>query len=377
MQPFDYDVSEIRKKLREEKTYYNGMSLMSNTDCDILQSVGARGCGKTTWWCAWFICDFIEKGEQFTHLVRYKDDLKERDIFFADVQNLFFNDFEFKVEGDKGYIRLKKKKQKKDEGWEWMNLFKCISRSKTMKGTNYPDMYNILFDEFQLDTTDKRLNKYINGELKYFGNIVQSLKRTRNGKVVMLSNALSITNPYFTKWNICPVDKKIIKKKIITKVFNKEYETRVACESVDATNYLNIAIQSQAAKIGMICGVSESDMENQYMNDNDTFIRKERPLNSRFLFNLKINTHTYGVWHSMDIVKGMMSLYICKHHNQQQRCYCFKKSDMDETSLLARNTREFNDLNALKKYVGANLCYFQSQTIKGDMFEVFSLLNIY
>ena len=210
----EYNTTEIRKKLTNEKTYYNGMKLKSNTDCDILQSIGARGCGKTTWWIAWFILDFIDNGKQFTHLVRYKDDLKEKDIFFNDVQMLFFNDFEFKIEGDKGFIRLKKKKQNKNDGWEWMCLFKCISRSKTMKGTNYPNMYNILFDEFQIDTTDRRLNKYINGELKYFASIVQSLKRTRPGIVIMLSNAVSITNPYFSTWCIAPKKCSIVKKKI-------------------------------------------------------------------------------------------------------------------------------------------------------------------
>ena len=377
MQQFNYDISEIKKKLQNEKIHYNGMNLLSNTDCDILQSIGARGCGKTTWWVSWFICDFIENGKQFTHLVRYKDDLKEKDIFFLDVQGLLFNDFEFKIEGNKGFIRLKKKKQKKDEGWKWMCLFISISKAKTMKITNYPNMHNILFDEFQLDTTDKRLNRYINGEIKYFGSIIQSLKRTRPGVVIMLSNALSITNPYFTKWNICPIDKKIVKKKIKSVVRGKVREGRIACESVDASAYLDIAVESQAAKISMMCGLSDSDIENQYINDNDNFLRKDKPKNAKFIFTIKINGKYIGLWHCYDHETSMMFIYACKQYNGQSRRYCFKKADMDEISILAKSTREYNDLASMKKYVNANRCYFQNQFIKGEMFEVFSILNIY
>ena len=373
----EYNTTEIRKKLTNEKTYYNGMKLKSNTDCDILQSIGARGCGKTTWWIAWFILDFIDNGKQFTHLVRYKDDLKEKDIFFNDVQMLFFNDFEFKIEGDKGFIRLKKKKQNKNDGWEWMCLFKCISRSKTMKGTNYPNMYNILFDEFQIDTTDRRLNKYINGELKYFASIVQSLKRTRPGIVIMLSNAVSITNPYFSTWCIAPKKCSIVKKKIKSKMMDTEYETRIACESVDASAYLQIAVRSQAAKISMICGMSETDIENEYMNDNDDFLRPQKEKDSKFAYNIKINGKYYGVWSQYNHTTGILSLYVCKHRNPQQITFCFKKSDMDEQAIMVKNINECYSMKAMKKYVISNLCYFQTQQIKADMFEVFSLLNIY
>lgn len=373
----EYDTTKIRNKLMNENTYYNGMKLKSNTDCDILQSIGARGCGKTTWWIAWFILDFIDNGKQFTHLVRYKDDLKEKDIFFNDVQYLFFNDFEFKIEGDKGFIRLKKKKQNKNEGWEWMCLFKCISRSKTLKGTNYPQMYNILFDEFQIDTTDRRLNKYITGELKYFGNIVQSLKRTRKGIVVMLSNAVSITNPYFNKWGITPEACKIVKRKLKTKVLDEEFETRIACESVDASNYLQIAVKSQAAKISMICGLSESDIENQYMNDNDDFIRKDKPNTCKFAYNVKINEKYYGVWQNYDGDTRTLELYVMKARNPQQKTFCFKKEDVDENTLLIKSINDNFIIKALKSYVVNNLCFFQTQQIKGDMFEIFSILNIY
>ena len=69
--------------------------------------VGNRGGGKTYGFKRFAIDNFIKKKEQFGYIRRFKEDLKKSlPTFFNDIKKEY-PDYEFKVEGEKFYIRLK------------------------------------------------------------------------------------------------------------------------------------------------------------------------------------------------------------------------------------------------------------------------------
>lgn len=360
----------------EKSLYYSIKPLLSNTDCMVFMVVGGRGRGKTYSVKKTFIEDYIKKGKQFAYMMRYDSDFKNIDLTFNDVSKEF-PDYSFKVEKHRAYI--KKKKARK---WEIMGYMICLSKAKTFKGTNYPDVYNILMDEFQIDTTNKVSNKYIPGEIKYFTSIIESFIRDRNGRVIMLSNAISITNPYFTAWNINPVQDKTIKKKLRQTLINskgepEEYELRIAVQSIPARDgFMDAKRKTLSGLLSMFSGMEESDIQNEYINDDCSFIQ-EKPKNAVFKFNVVIDGIMMGVWWDYDKIYGNR-YYVSRQNNPTSiRTYCFKKSDIKENYVYTRTYKNIPDLTQLQKIVRKNQCWFQNQTVKSLSFDIFTILNIY
>lgn len=357
--------------------YWNGNKLLSHTDCDILQVIGGRGRGKTYFFKNLFIDDWIENKHESVFLMRYDTDFKNIDLYFNDMDKEKYKDYSFKVEKNRGYI--KKKKEKK---WNLFCYFVAMSKAKTFKGTNYPLVYNILFDEFQIDTTDKRLNKYINGELKYFSDIIESFSRLRKVRIIMASNAISVNNPYFTAWHIMPEYDKIVKTKNVRYINLSNGEKRkiifkIATEMTPSKDeFLEMKVNTISGKIALFSGMGESSLNNEYMNDNDNFIAS-KPEKARFCCNLMYGKKMYGVWYYFDPITAD-SLYISRHNNPtSKRTYCFRKSDITENAIFCKTYKNIVDLERLRRYVKKNKCFYSTQHIKYDCFEIFTTINLY
>ena len=64
---------------------------------------------------------------------------------------------------------------------------------------SYPDVTMIIFDEFIID---KGTYKYLSDEVTCFLEFYETVARIRDVQVFFLSNAITITNPYFLYWNL-------------------------------------------------------------------------------------------------------------------------------------------------------------------------------
>lgn len=337
--------------------YYNGNNLKSHSTADMFISIGGRGIGKTYWWKRDCIKDFIENGNQWVYLRRYHSELANIDLLLNDVAHEFPEwDFEIK----KRRMYAKKKKTKK---WLEMGYILCLSRIKTGKGVNYPKVASILFDEFQLDDSDKRINKYLVNEVKIFSDLYETISRTREVRIIFLSNAISIVNPYFTKWKIAPVKNKIVKKNLNGFIF--------AIEMCNADDYMSEKVKTRSGKLMNISGMAESSIENDMLNDNEFYIGK-KPANAKYRFNLKIDGQTMGVYQDMNDWK----LYFSKSFTPTGQTYIFKKTDIDERTIYCKNRKDYTDINIMCNLFNRNLIAFENQNIKYNVLEIFSILNV-
>lgn len=241
--------------------------------------VGMRGVGKTYWSKEWAIKDFLKTGSQFIYTRRYDTefDKGKKEKFFNDIEDKFPN-HEFKVKGYEAYIDGKPCGQ-----------FMALSKAKIEKSTSFPQVNKIIFDEFILD---KGNYYYIADEVTNFLELYETVARTRNNvRVFFLSNAITITNPYFMYFEIqINGDKRFTKVKeeiLVELVQNKEFiemkkKTRFG-KIIDGTNYGKYAI------------------ENKFLRDNKTFIAKKTG-NAKHYFSLKYNGEVLGVW--IDYAEG-------------------------------------------------------------------------
>ena len=185
--------------------FYDGTKLLSMKDIngntpEIYMCTSNRSAGKTTYFGRYFVNRFVKYHEKFALLYRFADELDNvADKFFNDIRGLFFPDLEMTgVKREKGaYIEL------------FINEVPCgyaiaLNLADKIKKFSHmmSDVCRILFDEFQSET-----DKYAPKEVQKFVSIHASLARGQGKQskylpVIMLSNMVSLLNPYYTEFGI-------------------------------------------------------------------------------------------------------------------------------------------------------------------------------
>ena len=185
--------------------YYNGTKLLSMLDLngnkpEIYICTTNRTGGKTTYFGRLCINRFLDKGEKFGLLYRYNyelDDIVAK--FYKDLGSLFFPT----------YTMQSKRRAKGTFQELFLNGKSCgyalsLNNADQIKKYShlFSDIQRMIFDEFQSET-----NHYCDNETKKFISIHTSIARgqgeqVRYVPVYMLSNPVSIINPYYVEMGI-------------------------------------------------------------------------------------------------------------------------------------------------------------------------------
>lgn len=188
-----------------EKKYYDGTKILSLKDIngktpEIYIVTTNRTGGKTTYFNRLLVNRFLKQGKKFGLLYRYTYEIDDAaDKFFKDIQNLFFPDYTMtsKIGGNGFFRRL------------YLNDQECgyaiaINSSDQVKKHShlYSDIDSLLFDEFQSESGD-----YCPKEIMKFQSVHTSIARGQNKQVryvpvYMLSNPVSLLNPYYVAFGI-------------------------------------------------------------------------------------------------------------------------------------------------------------------------------
>ena len=185
--------------------YYDGTKLLSMLDIngnkpEIYMCTTNRTGGKTTYFGRLCINRFLDKGEKFGLLYRYNyelDDIVAK--FYKDLGSLFFPT----------YTMQSKRRAKGTFQELFLNDKSCgyalsLNNADQIKKYShlFSDIQRMIFDEFQSET-----NHYCDNETKKFISIHTSIARgqgeqVRYVPVYMLSNPVSIINPYYVEMGI-------------------------------------------------------------------------------------------------------------------------------------------------------------------------------
>lgn len=185
--------------------YYDGTKLLSMLDIngnkpEIYMCTTNRTGGKTTYFGRLCINRFLNKGEKFGLLYRYNYELDDIvDKFYKDLGSLFFPT----------YTMQSKRRAKGTFQELFLNDKSCgyalsLNNADQIKKYShlFSDIQRMIFDEFQSET-----NHYCDNETKKFISIHTSIARgqgeqVRYVPVYMLSNPVSIINPYYVEMGI-------------------------------------------------------------------------------------------------------------------------------------------------------------------------------
>jgi hypothetical protein len=188
-----------------KQSFYDGTKLLSLKDIngdkpEIYMCTSNRSAGKTTYFNRLCVNRFIKYKEKFCVLYRFNYELSDcADKFFKDIGGLFFPD-----------MYMSSKNRAKGVYHElYLNEEPCgyamtINAADSIKKMShlFSDTVRIVFDEFQSET-----NHYCPDEVNKFISIHTSIargagKQSRYVPVYMISNPVTLLNPYYTQMGI-------------------------------------------------------------------------------------------------------------------------------------------------------------------------------
>lgn len=185
--------------------YYDGTKLLSLKDLDgqrpeIYMVTTNRTGGKTTYFGRYSVRRFINFNEKFALLYRFNYELDNvADKFFKDLKTLFFPSMEMTSKRLARGIFHELYLDDRSCGYAiTLNSADQLKRYSHL----FSDVDRILFDEFQSET-----NHYCDKEVKKFQSIHTSIARgqgeqTRYVPVYMMSNPVTLLNPYYSAMKI-------------------------------------------------------------------------------------------------------------------------------------------------------------------------------
>ena len=319
--------------------YYDGTKLLSMLDIngkkpELLICTTNRTGGKTTYWNRYCVRRFLNHNEKFCLLYRYQYELDDVETkFFKDIKNLFF----------KGYEMTSKKIAKGTIRELFLNDESCgyaiaLNGADAIKKYSHflSDVARILFDEFQPET-----NKYVPNEIKKFFSIHTSIARGQGEQVrfvpvIMISNAVTLINPYY----ICLG---------ISARLNNETKFLKGDGFVLEQGYIESASRAQKQSGFNRAFASDSyaaySSENCYLNDNYSFVEDASTFTSipRYICTIKYKGVEYGV----------------KEYRNDGILYCDTKPDLTYPHKIAVTTDDHNINYIMLKHNDFTLANFR------------------
>lgn len=322
--------------------YYDYSNLLSyNAMFNFI--IGERGVGKTYGSLKFAINRYLKTGEQFVYLRRYKSELKKSvpHLFDAITTQNEFPKNNVYTKGDIIYC------DNKICGYSI-----ALSTSNILKSTSFTKVKTIIFDEFIID---KGTYHYLQNEIECFLDLVETIARLRDVRVLFLGNSISSTNPYFTYFDLhLPYNSTFATFKdgliLVNYIKNEEYRKIKKASNfgrlIEGTNYSKYAI------------------DNEFLRDSKYFIKPKTP-KSKFYFTLSVGGFQYGVWRDSSINTIFISSDI--DPNCPMRIAVANTDHTDNTVLVKSRTNLW--FKSLIEHYRLGLLCFENQKIKNVVMD--------
>lgn len=263
--------------------YYNYDKLFSYNFL-IAFVIGERGVGKTFNAKVALLKKFLRTGEQFIYLRRYKTELDTSlATFWSDIQNNgYFDDLELKVVKSKMLTKFTCNR-------EVCGYAVPLSTANILKSTAFPKVSTIVFDEFLLDNSGTY--RYLKNEVTMLLDVIETVGRLRDIKVIMLGNALNVhACPYFAYWNLdLPYNSE----------FRSFHDGAIIVNYIRNLEYREAKKKSRFGKLIEGTEYGRYAIDNEVLHENNSFIAK-KPANSTFYGMIIINSQPIGIWNGRD-----------------------------------------------------------------------------
>lgn len=349
--------------------YYDGTKLLSLKDLngenpEIYLCTTNRSAGKTTFFGRLCVNKFIKEHEKFALIYRFNYELDDvADKFFKDLKPLFFPEYSMHSNRRANgiYHELIMKRNTDPPDFEGV----CCGYAITLNSADqirkmahlFSDSERMLFDEFQSEN-----NHYCNNEVAKFISVHNSVargqgKQSRYVPVYMLSNTVSIINPYYTELGISE------RLKHDTKFLRGDGFVLEQGYVESASEALKQSAFNRAFSRNNYLAYAS---ENVYLNDNTAFIEKPKG-RSRYICTLRYKQVDYGVRDYPD--EGLVYISNRADINNSNRI-SVTTDDHNVNYVMLRNNQMF--LSNLRYYFEKGCFRFQNLNCKEALIKAIS-----
>lgn len=327
--------------MSNEKWYNPNRLLSHNAFINFVMS--PRGNGKSYSAKKLIIKNYLKNGSQAVYTRRTKVEIDEvKDTYWNDIREEY-PELDFKVEGYIGYIN----------GDEVVH-FIPLSTSTNKKSASYPKVNWIIFDEYIITKTT--YNRYLKNEMTLLLDLIETVGRDRNIRVLIMANSVSFVNPLFSFFDIVPKENQRFSKykdglicveQFTNHVFMEEKKKTPFGRLIEGTNYSKYAI------------------ENEVLEDTNDFIKEREGAKYKFLACFKYEDFKIGVWENLE-----NNELFCDERIDEDNINKFAMllEELEEGYLYYKGYRNVNlrIIKIKKSAIQGNL-YFCSQEIKKIM----------
>ena len=327
--------------MSNEKWYSPNRLLSHNAFINFVMS--PRGNGKSYSAKKLIIKNYLKNGSQAVYTRRTKVEIDEvKDTYWNDIREEY-PDLDFKIEGYIGYIN----------GDEVVH-FIPLSTSTNKKSASYPKVNWIIFDEYIITKTT--YNRYLKNEMTLLLDLIETVGRDRNIRVLIMANSVSFVNPLFSFFDIVPKENQRFSKykdglicveQFTSHVFMEEKKKTPFGRLIEGTNYSKYAI------------------ENEVLEDTNDFIKEREGVKYKFLACFKYEDFKIGVWENLE-----NNELFCDERIDEDNINKFAMilEELEEGYLYYKGYRNVNlrIIKIKKSAIQGNL-YFCSQEIKKIM----------
>ena len=230
-----------------------------------------------------------------------------------------------------------------------------LSIANILKSSSFDNVDTIIFDEFLID---KGCYHYLQNEVTQLLDVIETIARLRDIRVIFLGNAISITNPYFTYFNLTlPYNSEV-------NIAKRDKNGNPLIIVYYAKNKIYREVKKESRFGQLIAGTDYGNyaIDNQFLRDSKAFIKKKTSV-SKFYFILFINGKKYGIW--CDYKEGFM--YISNDYDPNcPIMFSINPDDHNENTLLIRCRTSPFFKSIIEHYRLAKLC-FENQQIKNNV----------
>lgn len=247
---------------------------------------GPPSIGKTFGAKIHFVDQAIQTGRQFMWVRRSLTELHPAKEGFFDALADRHPGFEFRVLGNQGQVRTD------TDAWRTIVRFAALTTSYQMKGTEFPEVDAIIYDECFAPPGVP----YIVDEVERLRRLWITVNRSRTGRdgrsktrLYLLGNAITLDNPYFLEWYFDA-----------SREWQKGRDTGgdVILHLVDAAKYEQRVGETV---YGRALGVAQADYAaGDYFLPDGGYVVDERPADSKPVATLHTMRGVFGLWESSD-----------------------------------------------------------------------------
>lgn len=342
------------------KSMYWDITKTLSHNCLFNFVIGMRGAGKTYGALKYAMQHYLnarERGRewQFLYVRRMKTELQKLTIarggrLFRAVQKEF-PERDLKAESNVLYC---------DD--QICGYAQPLSTASILKSDAFPDVQMIIFDEFIID--NRGTYHYLKDEVQKFLDLYETVARGRDVVCVFLSNAVSVTNPYFDYFHLDKPKHGSFQK------FGKSRDILV--ESVEVPDLAELKKDTRFGHLIENTEYSDYAYDNEWLLDNTDFI-EQKTQRSHYYLTLRYKDAYIGVWYD-----PLQWLFFVSNDADLdfKRVYSVTTDDHKPNMLLMKTAKRQGFLSSLIEAYGAGAVRYESVKLKNAFRDIMRMCNV-